>query len=109
MKLRNITSKTNDPQVQPDVIPSTAVCDVNGLSSSKAHPEIAELLNAGRANMIFNCPLLARDEIELANFIINKFDVDPLYLPSETLLQATRSICHKLNGLSLHPSVIRTA
>jgi hypothetical protein len=53
-----------------------------------AHPEVAELLNARLANMLFNCRSLARDEIELANFIINKLDVDPKYVPSETLLQA---------------------
>ena len=59
--------------------------------------------------MLFNCPALARDEIELANFIINKLDVDPKYVPSETLLQAIRTICDKLGRESSMHGVIRTA
>lgn len=80
-----------------------------GAKRNANHPEVAELLNARRANMLFNCRLLARDEIELANFIINKLDVDPHYVPSETLLQAIRSINEKLSGGSSLQGMIRTA
>lgn len=80
-----------------------------GAKRNAAHPEIAELLNARMANMLFNCPALARDEIELANFIINKLDVDPHYLPSETLLQAIRTIDDKIGGTYSMAGMIRTA
>jgi hypothetical protein len=80
-----------------------------GAKRNAAHPEVAELLNARLANMLFNCRSLARDEIELANFIINKLDVDPHYVPSETLLQAIRSINNKLAGDSSAQGAIRTA
>lgn len=80
-----------------------------GAKRNAAHPEVAELLNARLANMLFNCRSLARDEIELANFIINKLDVDPHYVPSETLLQAIRSINNKLAGDSSAQGAVRTA
>ena len=79
-----------------------------GAKRNAAHPEVAELLNARLANMLFNCRSLARDELELANFIINKLDTDPHYVPSETLLQATRAINKKLEGESSLHGVIRT-
>lgn len=59
--------------------------------------------------MLFNCRLLARDEIELANFIINKLDVNPHYVPSDTLLQAIRTICAKLSGQAAFAGMLRTA
>ncbi|MGY1458805.1 hypothetical protein ACW5F0_09185 [Luteimonas sp. A534] len=80
-----------------------------GAGRNAIRPEIAALLNARVANMLFNCRALARDEIELANFIVNKLDVDPHYLPSETLLQAIRSINRKLASDSPLQGVIRTA
>lgn len=80
-----------------------------GAKRNEAHPEIAELLNARTANMLFNCRSLARDEIELANFIINKLDVNPHYVPSDTLLQAIRTICDKLSGQAAFAGMLRTA
>lgn len=59
-----------------------------------AHSEVVEL----RANMLFNCLSLARDEIELANLILSKLDVNPHYFPSKTLLGAIRGINDKLSG-----------
>ncbi|MBB1472599.1 hypothetical protein H5368_06120 [Luteimonas sp. MC1782] len=80
-----------------------------GAKRNANHPEVGELLNARLANMLFDCPTLARDEIELANFIINKLDVNPHYVPSETLLQAIRAINDKLGGTSSAHGMIRTA
>lgn len=80
-----------------------------GAKRNAAHPEVAELLNARLANMLFNCRSLARDEIELANFIINKLDVNPHYVPSETLLHAIRAINDELAGTSSLHGMIRTA
>lgn len=80
-----------------------------GAKRNAAHPEIAELLNARLANMLFNCPALARDEIELANFILSKLDIDPHYEPSETLLQAIRTIDDKIGGTYTMGGMIRTA
>lgn len=74
-----------------------------------AHPEIAELLNARLTDTLFNSRALARDEIELANFIINKLDADPNYVPSEMLLQVIRNICDKRGDESSLHGVIRTA
>jgi|JI10StandDraft_1071094.scaffolds.fasta_scaffold1163191_1 hypothetical protein len=75
----------------------------------EAHPEIAELLNARLTDTLFNSRALARDEIELANFIINKLDADPNYVPSEMLLQVIRNICDKRGDESSLHGVIRTA
>jgi hypothetical protein len=80
-----------------------------GAKRNAAHPEVAELLNARLTNMLFGCRSLARDEIELANFIINKLEVDPHYVPSETLLQAIRAINDKLSGISSLHGMVRTA
>ena len=61
-------------------------------------PEVAELLIARTANEVFGSQSLDRDELELANFIFNKLDVDPHYIPSNTLLQAIRSLNKKLDA-----------
>lgn len=68
-----------------------------GVKRNKRFPEVAALLNARDANMLFNCPLLMRDEMDLANFIINKLDIDPHYLPGDAVLQAVRVINLKLS------------
>ncbi|MGV8922342.1 MAG: hypothetical protein ACOH1L_03190 [Thermomonas sp.] len=62
----------------------------------QAYPEIAFLMNARYANMLFDRECLSRDEMEFANFILNKLDVSPHYIPSETLLQSVRAIVGKL-------------
>lgn len=80
-----------------------------GAKRNTAHPEVAELLKARKANSLVSCQSLARDEIELANFIINKLDGNPSYEPSETLLQAIRAINDKLSGKSSMHGMIRTA
>jgi len=80
-----------------------------GAKRNAAHPEVAELLNSRQANRLFDCPSLARDEIELANFIINKLDINPHYVPSETVLQAVRAINDKLPGSSSLHGMVRTA
>ncbi|GAB3748952.1 hypothetical protein [Lysobacter olei] len=74
-----------------------------------ANPEVAELLNARASNTLLKCRSLARDEIELAHLIMNKLDVDPQYVPSETLLQAVRTICDKLGDQGALAGMIRTA
>ena len=76
---------------------------------SMAHPEVAELLNARMANKLVNCRSLARDEIELADFISNKLDTNPHYVPSETLLQAIRAINDRLASTSSLHGMVRTA
>jgi hypothetical protein len=65
-------------------------------SRNQRYSELADLLLAKEANELFDCPLLARDELEFANFMINKLDVDPHYIPSMTLLSAIRSVNAKL-------------
>jgi hypothetical protein len=75
--------------------PSDFPADYGGARNAR-HPELADLLIAKEANALFNCPLLARDELEFANFMINKLDVDPHYIPSITLLTAVRNINAKL-------------
>jgi hypothetical protein len=67
-----------------------------GSSRNRRYPELADLLLAKEANALFNAPLLSRDELEFANFIINKLDIDPHYVPSMTLLTAIRSVNAKL-------------
>lgn len=87
-----------------DVGPRDAVMaatDVNGefgLKRNTRFPEVAKLLNARVANAVFGNESLARDEMELANFIINKLDVDPHYVPGEAVLQAIRVINAKLSA-----------
>lgn len=69
-----------------------------GPKRNAAHPEVAELLNARLANALFNFRSLARDEIELVNFIINMLDADPHYHPGDVVLQGIRAINSKLAG-----------
>lgn len=63
-----------------------------GSERNQRYPEVAELLNAKLANMLFNSPLLQSEELKLANFIINLLDCDPRYEPSMMVLDAIRSI-----------------
>ena len=94
MKLTDIT--TNRARAE-SIIP-TDECDAAdyGAARNSAYPELAVLLNARTANSVMNCKLLARDELELANLVLNRMDVDPHYEPSMTLLDAVRSINAKL-------------
>jgi hypothetical protein len=93
MKIENILGNFADPN---DLSPISHL-DGYGAVRNEEHPEIAELLNARLANMLFNSRNLARDEIDLANFIVNLLDVNPRYVPSDTLLHAIRSINEKLS------------
>jgi hypothetical protein len=92
-----------------DIVGGTPPTDDYGAKRNAAHPEIAELLNARLANMLVNCRSLARDEIDLANFVINKLDDDPQYVPSQTLRQAVRAINDKLSGSSSLQGMAGTA
>lgn len=92
-----------------DITSGTVPGDDYGAKRNADHPDVAELLNARLANMLFNCRSLARDEIELANFIINELDVNPRYVPSDTLMQAIRAINSKLSGGSSLHGMVRTA
>ena len=105
MKLEDIAPHTRT-HTKP-VKTATSPRDDYGSERNAAHPEIAELLNARTANMLFNCGL-ARDEIELVNFIINKL-VNPLYVPSESLLQAIRTVNVKIGGTDSMHGMVRTA
>ena len=67
-----------------------------GKERNTRYPELAQLLLARNANNLVNCTLMSRDELEFANFIINKLDIDPMYIPSMVLLDAIRSINAKL-------------
>jgi len=67
-----------------------------GAARNAAHPDLFVLLNARTANSLMNCRLLARDELELANLILNRMDVDPHYVPSHVLLAAVPAINAKL-------------
>lgn len=107
MKLKDIapnrSNRTNS------VTTTTVPCDDYSAKRSEAHPEIAELLNARAAKLLFNHPGLAGDEIEFANFIISKLDADPLYIPSETLLRVIRTIDDKIGGSDSMHGMVRTA
>jgi hypothetical protein len=63
---------------------------------------VEEIINVERND-------IERNEIELANFIINRLDADPNYAPGEKLLQAIRAINKKLEGDSPLHGMIRTA
>jgi hypothetical protein len=108
MKIEDITGTNVGRSIRGDYAWSATV-NGYGAKRNAALPEVAELLNARQANMLFDCQSLARDEIELANFIINKLDVDPHYEPSETLLQAIRAINDTLTGKSSLHVMIRAA
>ena len=75
----------------------------------RLHPELHELVNACRDDMLSNCQLLARDEIALAQFIVNTLTSDPAYAPSDTLLQAIRAINRRLDADSPLRGMIRIA
>jgi len=96
---RNANAGTN---ASPDADPSY------GAKRNAAHPEIAELLKARTANALLGCRGLARDETELANFIISKLDADHHYVPSETVMQAIRNLCDRISGQASFAGMIRT-
>ena len=75
----------------------------------RLHPELMDLVNACRDDMLSNCQSLARDEIGLAQFIVNTLTSDPAYIPSDTLLQAIRAINRKLDADSPLRGMVRTA
>lgn len=79
------------------------------IQRNQLHPELTELANACRDDMLSNCQSLARDEIGLAQFIVNTLNSDPAYKPSDTLLQAIRAINRKLDADSPLRGMVRTA
>lgn len=94
MKLTDITATKESSN---NAIPSSENADSGyEAASHEACPELVVLLTARTANSIVNCKLLARDELELANLILNQIDVDPHYAPSHVLLAALRAINAKL-------------
>ncbi len=96
MKLKDIvpansiypSNSSNEPVLAP----------ISGATGEgpKVHPEVMELLSNRIANLLFSCAALAHDEIDFANFIVGKLDVDPHYYPSETLLLAIQSLNKKV-------------
>jgi hypothetical protein len=102
MKLQNITG-VRLREGNSDASEFTANPDDSG-DRTKAYPEIAELLNAKRANVLLSAPLLARDELELANFIINMLELNNHFVPSMLILDAIRSLNAKL---AIRPSQTR--
>jgi hypothetical protein len=95
MKIENIIGNNLGRSVDA-FRPSSEIARGYGAERNEAHPEVAALLNAKLVNVVSNCDLLARDELELANFIINKLDIDPHYVPSAILMQAIRGINARL-------------
>ena len=94
MKLRDITT-TGQAAFHP--VPQDEHKDFEyGAARNAAYPELSALLNARTANSLLNCRLLARDELELANVILNRMDVDPHYEPSCIALDAVRALNAKL-------------
>jgi hypothetical protein len=79
-----------------DTIEPWEVLGDYGSERNARYPELAQLLVAKQANALFNCPLLARDELAFANFMINLLELRPDYVPSMTLLTAVRSVNAKL-------------
>jgi len=96
MKLQDIATRTlrQNPEIKPAI--GARDCDDYSTKRIAEHPEIAMLLDAHKRNELSNCSAMALDEVELAYFIINKLDCDPLYIPSMTLLAAIRSVNAKL-------------
>lgn len=90
MKLQDISAYRIESSIELEDVPSI------GHDESLYPQEVIELLNARTSNQLFNCMLLAGDEMELANLTITKIYSDPYYQPSLTLLDAIRSINAKL-------------
>ena len=94
MKLSDITANNEHTRT---TTPSDGIADPSyGATRNAAYPELAELLTTRTANNLMNCKLLARDELELANLILNQMDVDPHYEPSCLMRDAIRAINAKL-------------
>lgn len=91
MKLKDISAHRTDRGIEIEEAPPGSQ-DESLLHSQ----EVIELLKARTSNQLFNCVLLAGDEMELANHTIAKLYADPCYQPSATVLQAIRAINAKL-------------
>lgn len=90
MKLQDISVHRTERGIEIEDAPSNS-------HGESPHPqEVIELLKARTSNQLFNCVLLASDEMELANHTIAKLYADPSYQPSMTVLQAIRAINAKL-------------
>lgn len=93
MKLRDISAYRTDSETKVSSTPEESLYS----------PEVVELLKVRTSNQLFNCMLLASDEMELANHTIAKLYADPCYQPSLTVLQAIRGINAKL-ALCAYPN-----
>lgn len=90
MKLQDISVNRPESTVEEIAVSSSSY------EESLYPEEVIELLRMRTSNQLFNCMLLAGDEMELANHTIAKLYADPCYQPSMTVLQAIRSINAKL-------------
>lgn len=106
MRLEDLAKRNREPNAKGGI--SATDGKPKNANRTDGHPEIAELLNARRANALFDCPALARDEIELANFLANKLEVDLDYVPSETVLKTIRNLCDRISGQASFAGMIRT-
>lgn len=105
MKLEDIASSRNSRTRA--ATPETGTVDDYGSKRNAAHPEIGELLKARAANALCDSTL-ARDEIELINFIGSKLEAYPSYVPSETVMQVIRNLCDRISGQASFAGMIRT-
>lgn len=103
MKLQDISVLRTDQGIDVRAM-SRDELQGNGKEQGGLYREMEELIAAREAGAISSCKFLAQDELELANFILRKVDVDPAYRLSMTLLQAIRSINAKL-ALCAMPSI----
>ena len=60
--------------------------------SNAVRYEVEELMRADIAGLVANCPLLAGDEIELADAILSKLSDSPDYVPSPLVIDFIRGI-----------------
>lgn len=54
--------------------------------------EVTELMRSDASGLVASCPLLAEDEIELANAVLHRLNSDPHYYPAAIVLQAIQGI-----------------
>lgn len=91
MKLKDIVDISLSKKLQRTV-PAKTCPPWFDTQCGPIYDEVEILMRSDASELVMTCEYLERDELDLADDILNRLKIDPLYIPSPILLQAIRAI-----------------
>lgn len=97
MKMKDLFSANVIECIQLHIEPISKLAKhEHGRERNERYPEIRYLLNSYSERRLSNSTFLSRDEMNLANYIIEMLILEPEYIPSSIVLHVIRNINSKL-------------